>query len=103
MKTAPFKLEQLHLVPGLAEDFNRQVAALVQDCKQRPGLNKPRMIKVEIEIKPHANDPEDVWIKPKLSTKRPATAIDPIRGRITKAGQLQFDFSEVGDEGEDEE
>jgi hypothetical protein len=98
MKTAPFKLEQLHLVPGLAEDFNRQVAALVADCKQRPALKKKRIIKIEIEIEPHANDPEDVWIVPKLSTRRPATQIDPIRGRITKAGQLQFDFA--GDEDE---
>ena len=97
MKTAPFKLENLHLIPGLQEDFNRQVEALVADCKQRPALAKARSVKLEIEIEPHVSDPEDVWIRPKLSTKRPATSIDPIRGRRTRAGQLQFDFAEDGD------
>lgn len=93
-KVAPFKLENLHFIPGLKDDFNRQIEALVQDCKQRPGLSKSRTVKLEFEIEPHADDPDDVWIRPKISTKRPATSIDPIRGRRTKSGQLQFDFEE---------
>lgn len=96
MKTATLKLETLHLIPGLAEDFDRQVEQLVADCKQRPGLAKPRKLKLELDVEPHADDADDVWVRPVISTRRPATQIDPVRGRRTRAGQLQFDFSEDG-------
>lgn len=94
MKTATLKLETLHRIPGLQEDFDAQVEALVADCVRRPAVTKERVLKVEIRISPHKADPEDVWIIPVISTKRPATQIDPIRGRRTRAGQLQFDFSD---------
>lgn len=96
MTTATLKLETLHLIPGLKEDFDRQIESLVADCKVRPGVGKPRVLKVTIEIKPHKQDVDDVWISPVIESKRPATAIDPIRGRRTRNGQLQFDFSEDG-------
>lgn len=59
MKTAVMKLETLHLIPGLAEDFDQQVMVMVEDCKKRPAINKARKIKLEIEIKPHPQDPDD--------------------------------------------
>jgi hypothetical protein len=95
MKTAILKLETLHHVPGLSADFNRQIESLVADCKARPGVTKKRSLKVELMIVPHKEDPEDVVILPVISTKRPATEIDPIRGRRTRAGQLQFDFDDA--------
>ncbi len=95
-KTATLKLETLHLIAGLREDFDRQVEQLVADCKARPAVAKERTLKLELKIEPHEQDPEDVWIKPVITTKRPSTQIDPIRGRRTRAGQLQFDFSEDG-------
>jgi hypothetical protein len=96
MKTATLKLETLHLIPGLAEDFDQQVAVMVDDCKKRPAIVKGRRIKLEIEIKPHPQDPDDVLIFPLTSAKSPSRAIDPIRGRRTRQGQLQFDFAEGG-------
>lgn len=100
MKTATLKLETLHLIPGLREDFDRQIESLVADCKTRPGITKKRSLKVEIMIVPHKEDPDDVVILPVISTKRPATEIDPIRGRRTRNGQLQFDFDDVASDEE---
>lgn len=98
-KTATLKLETLHLIPELAGDFDQQIASLVADCKARPAIKKKRSLKVEISVEPHPQDPDDVWIYPVVSSKRPATEIDPIRGRRTRAGQLQFDFAEdLGEE-----
>lgn len=94
MNTATLKLETLHLIPALKEDFETQLQQLIADCKRRPGMGKARTLKVELTIKPHKTDPDDVWIQPVVSSKRPATTIDPIRGRRTRADQLQFDFAE---------
>lgn len=97
MKTATLKLETLHLIPLLAEEFEAQVSALVADCHRRPGLNKKRTLKIELEITPTTDDAEDVFIQPVISSKRPSMAIDKVRGRRTRQGQLQFDFSEESD------
>lgn len=96
MKTATLKLETLHLIPGLEDDFNGQLEALIADCKRRPAMAKARTLEVKLKIEPHKADPEDVWIVPVIQSKRPATQIDSIRGRRTRAGQLQFDFAEGG-------
>lgn len=100
MSTATLKCETLHLIPGLKEDFDRQVESLVADCKMRPAVAKKRTLKLEIIIEPHKQDPDDVWIIPVISSKRPSTQIDPIRGRRTRNGQLHFDFAE-GELGQD--
>jgi hypothetical protein len=93
-KTATLKLETLHLIPGL-KDFQLHL--------ERPGLvdGGPRAavgderfdLPVEV-IEPHPQDAEDVWISPIITSKRPATKIDPVRGRRTRTGQLQFDFAD---------
>jgi hypothetical protein len=88
MKTATLKLQTLHLIPDLADDFDEQVERMVADCKARPAIDKGRKIKIEIEIKPHPQDPDDVLILPVTSSKTPARSIDPVRGRRTRAGQL---------------
>lgn len=93
MNTATLKLQTLHLIPGLEDDFTSQLEALIADCKKRPGMAKPRTLEVKIKIEPHKDDPEDVWIAPVILPKRPATQVDAIRGRRTRSGQLQFDFA----------
>lgn len=93
MQTATLKLETLHLLPGLGDDFDQQVQAMVEDCRRRPALAKPRKIKLEIEIKPHPEDSDDVLITPVTQVKAPARLIDPVRARRSRSGQLQFDFS----------
>lgn len=98
METAVLTLETLHKIPGLAEDFNAQVEQIIADCKKRPGVSKKRVVKVEIEIKPHGEDAEDVYISPVISSKRPSTVIDTIRGRCTKRNQLMFDFGDEANE-----
>lgn len=99
MKTATLKLQTLHLIPGLADDFDRQIESLVADCKQRPGLEKARVLELKITVEPHPQDADDVWIRPIIGSKRPATQIDAIRGRRTRTGQLQFDFADEAEEG----
>lgn len=94
MKTTTLKLETLYLIPGLARDFDQQIQSLIEDCKRRPAVPKKRTLKCELSIVPHAEDPEDVLIVPVISSKRPSTEIDPIRGRRTKTNQLQFDFDD---------
>ena len=95
MKTLELSLKTLHVLsPGLADDFQQQLEAAVQDCKQRPSLAKPREVNVKLTITPHPEDPDDVSIQPVTTSKTPARKIDVIRARRTPKNQLQFDFSE---------
>ena len=68
---------------------------MVADCRKRPGLAKHRTVKVEIKIKPHPQDPDDVVIEPVTTSRTPAKALDPIRGRCTRRNQLQFEFDDA--------
>ncbi len=76
-KTATLKLETLHLIPGLQEDFDRQIEALVADCKAPPGNTADRALKVELKIRPHKEDAEDVLISPVITSKQPAESPRP--------------------------
>jgi hypothetical protein len=63
MKTAKLTLETLHrLSPDLADDFEQQLQAAVQDCHQRPSLAQKREVTIKLIIKPHPSDPDDVEI-----------------------------------------
>jgi hypothetical protein len=93
METAILTLQTLHLLSeDLQRDFDQQLAAAVADCKARPAIDKPREIKLQLRIKPHLSDPEDVLIEPVTTTKTPSRHIDGIRARRSAKGQLQFDF-----------
>lgn len=92
MTTAVLQCSTLHMLPGVAEDFDMQIRRLVEDCKARPAIDKARVLKIELKITPHPQDPADVQIAPVLTTKSPATAHDPIRARCSRSNQLQFDF-----------
>lgn len=72
MKTATLKCETLHLLPGVAEDFDEQVKQLVDDCRKRPAVTKDRVLKVE----------------------QPARTHDRVRARRSARNQLQFDFGD---------
>lgn len=93
MQTATLTLETLHLLSeDLQRDFDQQLAAAVADCKARPAIDKAREIKLQLRIKPHPQDADDVLIEPVTTTKTPARHVDPIRARRSAKGQLQFDF-----------
>jgi len=93
MSTTELSLKSLHLLsPGLADDFQQQLEAAVQDCKQRPSLPDKREVTLRLAVTPHPEDPDDVAIQPVTTRKTPARKIDPIRARRTPKNQLQFDF-----------
>jgi hypothetical protein len=99
MAVAALQCSTLHLLPGVAEDFGDQIKRLVEDCKSRPAIDKPRILKVELRISPHPQDANDVSIEPILTTKSPARRHDPIRARCSRTNQLQFDFVSDDDSG----
>lgn len=95
MQTTQLSLKSLHLLsPGLAEDFDEQLAAAVLDCRQRPALAKPRTVEIKLTVTPHPGDPDDVSIQPVTTRKTPARKIETVRARRTRLNQLQFDFDE---------
>jgi len=92
-ETAALTLETLHrLSEGLAKDFSEQLAAAVQDCKQRPQIATKREITLKLAIIPHPEDVDDVLITPVTTRKMPARFIEPVRARRSHKGQLLFDF-----------
>ena len=95
MQSTEFSLKSLHLLsPGLADDFQQQLEAAVQDCRQRPSLADKREVTIKLTVTPHPEDPDDVAIQPVTTRKTPARKIDPIRARRTPKNQLQFDFAD---------
>jgi hypothetical protein len=95
MQSTELSLKSLHLLsPGLADDFQQQLEAAVQDCRQRPSLADKREVTIKLTVTPHPEDPDDVAIQPVTTRKTPARKIDPIRARRTPKNQLQFDFAD---------
>jgi len=93
MQTAALKLETLHLLSAeLRNDFEEQMKVAVSDCRRRPAYGKPREVKIQIRIKPHPDDADDVLIEPVTTLKTPARQLDPVRARRSRNDQLQFDF-----------
>lgn len=90
-----FTIETLHLLDdgALAEDFNKQLTALVQDCVGRPGITKTRTLKLEVKVEPIATvkgECEDVRITCVTSSKAPNRPITSYRMAATKNGGLKF-------------
>lgn len=93
MHTTQLTLKSLHLLSaGLAEDFQQQLEAAVQDCRQRPALADKREVTIKFTIIPDPEDADDVLIHPVTTRKTPGRKIQPIRARRTAKNQLQFDF-----------
>jgi hypothetical protein len=85
-----FKLESLHKVGHLAEDFDGLLAQAVQDCRARPGMQKPREIKVTVKVMPDKEDPDDVIVSSAVSGKSPAREALPYKMQSTQNGGLRF-------------
>jgi len=85
-----FKLESLHKVGHLAEDFDGLLLQAVQDCRARPGMQKPREIKVTVRVMPDKQDPEDVIVTSQVTSKSPAREASPYKMQSTHNGGLKF-------------
>lgn len=93
-RTSELTLKTLHqMSDGLALDFQQQLEACVQDCKQRPSIEKARKVVLTLSVKPHPEDPDDVLIEPVTQRKTPTRVIEPVRARrMARRNQLQFDW-----------
>lgn len=90
MPKSVFRLESLHKIDALKEDFDKLLAQAVADCRDRPGLKKAREIKLTIKISPHEQDPDDVVVEQTCTAKVPARAIDRYRMQRTHNDGLKF-------------
>ena len=87
---ALFKLDTLHKVSHLAEDFEALVTEAVRDCKARPGMQKPREIKIVVKITPHKQTPDDVVVQSSIGAKTPTREADPYLMQTTVNNGLKF-------------
>lgn len=95
MESTQLTLRSLYLLSDdLVTDFDQQLQAAVQDCRQRPSLAQKRTVTLKLTITPHPEDPDDVSIEPVTTRTTPARKIDKIRARRTRRNQLQFDFDQ---------
>lgn len=90
MAKTVFRLESLHKIDALKEDFDRQLKAAVEDCRERPGLKQAREVTVKLKIVPHAQDADDVVVHVQTTSKTPTRAIDPYRMQRTMNDGLKF-------------
>lgn len=90
-----FTIRELHLIDSgeLEKDFNDQLKALVNDCVNRPGIEKDRTLKLELILSPAKKSDgtcEDVFVLCRTSSKMPSRPVAPYRMAATKNGALKF-------------
>lgn len=85
-----FKLQSIYRVGHLAEDFDGLLTAAVRDCKERPGMQKPRDIKLVVRVTPAKDDPDDVIVASHVESKVPARQALPYRMQTTHKDGLMF-------------
>jgi len=85
-----FNLETIHKVGHLAEDFDGLLTNAVRDCKERPGMQKAREIKLIVRVTPDKEDPEDVIVQSVVSGKTPAREASPYKMQTTVNNGLKF-------------
>jgi len=85
-----FKLETLHKVEHLAEDFDAFLAAAVGDCKERPGMQKRRKITIDVDVLPDKEDPQDVVVVATVGSKMPARSALAYKMQSTANNGLKF-------------
>jgi hypothetical protein len=78
--------------PKFADDFEKQLAAAIADCKEHPERTKPRIITLKLSIEPRVADPDDVVIYPSIGSKTPTAEHEPFFARGSRNGQLRFEF-----------
>jgi len=70
-KTFFNKLQTIHRLGHLAEDFDSLLAAAVRDCQQRPAMTKAREVRISVRITPDQTDPADVIVQAAVGAKMP--------------------------------
>jgi hypothetical protein len=84
-----FLLKNMHLVQGLADDFDGQIQTMVRDCKERPGMKRPREITIRVRLTPHENG-EDVLLEVTTGNKLPTKMAEKYRMMTTTNHGLKF-------------
>lgn len=92
-------LESLHEVQGgeIKKDFDSLLATLINDCQQRPAIDKARTLTIKIEITPAPDDTghcESCDMRAVVTSKQPARAIVIPKMKSRKKGSgstLVFD------------
>jgi hypothetical protein len=85
-----FKLQTIHQIGKLAEDFDALLAAAVADCKSRPGMTKPREITLKVIVTPSTEDERDVVVKSLVGAKTPGRGALPYLMQATAKNELMF-------------
>jgi hypothetical protein len=85
-----FKLETIHKVGHLGEDFDALLTAAVRDCKERPAMTKAREIKLTVKVTPHKDDADDVVVQTEVTGKTPARSALPYLMQTTANNGLKF-------------
>ena len=84
-----FTMKNPHLIRGLAEDFDGQLRTMVRDCRDRPGMKKPRELTIRLRCHPHENG-EDVLVDVTTGNKLPTKIAETYRMMATTADGLKF-------------
>lgn len=79
----------LHAIDGLAADFDSQLAAAVLDCRERPGNNGARKIKICVEVSP-CETGDDVTVHVTTESRSPSRRLADYRMMATRNGGLKF-------------
>lgn len=85
-----FKLETIHKVGHLAEDFDTLLTQAVRDCKERPAMAKPREIKLTVRVTPSKQEADDVIVQSVVTGKTPAREALPYLMQTTVNDGLKF-------------
>lgn len=84
-----FTMKNLHLIGGLADDFDAQLKTAVRDCRERPGMKKPREITIRLRCCPHENG-DDVLVEVTTGNKMPTKVAETYRMMATAQDGLKF-------------
>lgn len=94
MKTSTLETLTLHRLPGLQEELDSRLREAIRDCTAKSQLKKARVVRVELHFTPAADDENDIFVEPRVSSKFPTQPLKPITARRTRGNQLQFDFDD---------
>lgn len=81
-----------------AEAFAREMARIVEDCRRRPHLDKPRSLTLQIDVRPLGVDPTGDLVTVDYETRIKAAKLPNFeppcseRAQVQKNGQLLLLF-----------
>ena len=85
-----YNLAGAQKIASLQEEFDKRVAAAVEDCRQRPGIKKAREVTLTVKLTPHPQDADDVFVDHEVKAKLPIKRIDTYRMQATNNNGLKF-------------